>query len=145
MVWMKSVNMGGSNLAEEPVMFGRRDESLTYIEVVLATDGGEISGRVVDGRKETVGSYVVVAFPTARENWYSGSRYIRLARPDEQAQFRLGMLPPGEYWVIAVDALEDAAVQNPELLKNLSEAARRVTLRPNQRMTAELPFTRLRR
>jgi hypothetical protein len=99
----------------------------------------------VVGRKEPVGSYVAVAFPTARENWYSGSRYIQLARPDEQGQFRLGMLPPGEYWVLAVDALEDAAVQNRELLERLSGAARRITLAPSQRMTTELPFTRLRR
>ena len=144
-VWMKSVNMSGLNLADEPAMFGRRDESNSYVEVVLASDGGEVSGRVVDGRKEPVGSYVVVAFPIARENRYSGSRYIQLARPDEQGQFRVGMLPPGEYWVVAVDALEDAAVQNPELLDRLSEAARRVTLAPNQRITTELPFTRLRR
>ena len=144
-VWMKSVNMSGLNLAEEPAMFGRRDEVHSYIEVLLASDGGEVSGRVVDGRKEPVGSYVALAFPTARENWYSGSRYIRLARPDEQGQFRLGMLPPGEYWVIAVDALEDAAVQDRGLLERLSEAARRITLAPNQRMATELPFTRLRR
>jgi protocatechuate 3,4-dioxygenase beta subunit len=144
-LWMKSVDMAGINLAEQPAMFGRRDEAHSYIEVVLAGDGGEVSGRVVDGRKEPVGSYVVVAFPTARENWYSGSRYIRLARPDEQAQFRLGMLPPGEYWLVAVDALEDAAVQNPELLENLSAAGRRITLAANQRMTTDLPLRRMRR
>jgi hypothetical protein len=144
-VWMKSVNMAGLNLAEEPAMFGRREDGNSYIEVVLASDGVEVSGRVVDGRQEPVGSYVALAFPIARENWYSGSRYIRLARPDEQGRFRLGMLPPGEYWVLAVDALEDAAVQSRELLDRLSGVARRVTLAPGKRMTTDLPLTRLRR
>jgi hypothetical protein len=88
---------------------------------------------------------VVVAFPLARENRYSGSRYVRLARPDEQAQFRLGMLPPDDYWIVAVDALEDSAVQNPDLLDTLSAAGRRITLRANQRLTTELPLIRLRR
>jgi hypothetical protein len=112
---------------------------------VLADDGGEVSGRVVNGRKEAAASYVVAVFPTAREHWYDGSRYMRLARPDEQAQFRAGMLPPGEYWIAAVDALEDTAIQDPEVLRRLMDVGRRITINASEKMTTELPLARLER
>jgi hypothetical protein len=145
MYWLKHADMGGINVADQPATFGRRDETNTYIEIVLAEDGAVVSGRVVDGRKQSAGSYVVAVFPTAREHWYNESRYIRLARPDEQAQFTTGMLPPGEYWVAAVDALEDTAIQDPEVLQRLMDVGRRVTLSPGQKMTTELPLARLER
>jgi hypothetical protein len=141
-VWLKRVDMGGVNLADEPALFGRRDGN-SYVEVVLADDGGEISGRVVNGRKEPVASFVVAVFPVARADWYSGSRYMRIVHPDEQAQFTSGMLPPGEYWVAAVDALDDTALQDPDVLKRLSGIGRRVVLNSGSKVTTELPLARM--
>jgi hypothetical protein len=144
-VWLKSANMAGLNIADEPVVFGRRDETNTFVDVVLGDDGAQVSGRVVNGRKEPVDQYVVAAFPVAPEHRYSGSRYIRIARPDEQGRFETGMMPPGDYWLVAVEALEDAAIQDPEIVRGLIDAARRVSLTSGDRVTTELPLARWRR
>ncbi len=144
-LWLKSADMSGQNIADEPALINRRDELNTYVEVVLAGDGGLVTGRVVNGRKEPVASYVVVAFPVSRELRYNGSRYIRLAQPDERAQFTLPMLPPGEFCIAAVDALDARWLQDPGFLDDLAGLARRVTLSRNEAPVLELPLLRLRR
>jgi protocatechuate 3,4-dioxygenase beta subunit len=144
-LWLKSADMSGQNIADEPAVINRRDEMNSYVDVVLAGDGGLVTGRVLNGRKEPVASFVVVAFPVARELRYNGSRYIRLAQPDERAQFTLPMLPPGEFWIAAVDALDARLLQEPAFLEDLSGLARRVTISRNATPTLELPLLRLRR
>lgn len=144
-VWLKTATMGGVNIAEEPALFGRRDDTNTFVDVVLADDGAEVSGRVVNGRKEPVDQYVVAAFPVATEHRYSGSRYIRIVRPDERGAFRTGMLPPGDYWLVAIEAFEDAAIQDPEVVRALIDAGRRMSLATGDKVTAELPLASWRR
>ena len=142
-VWLKTANLTGLNIADGSALFGRRNEP--SLDVVLAEDGAVVSGRVVNARKEPVGQYVVAVLPTASELRYVGSRYVRLARPDERGEFQAGMLPPGDYVVAAVDALADAALHDPEVVRHLLEAGRRVTLDPAERLTADVPLMRLNR
>jgi protocatechuate 3,4-dioxygenase beta subunit len=144
-VWLKAATMGGVNIAEEPALFGRRDDTNTFIDVVLADDGAEVAGRVVNGRKERVDQYVVAAFPVATEHHYGGSRYIRIVRPDERGEFRTGMLPPGDYWLVAIEAFEDAAIQDPDVVRALIDGGRRMPLATGDRVTVELPLARWRR
>jgi hypothetical protein len=84
-----------------------------------------------------------VAFPVDRGRWYTGSRFIKIAPPDEEARFNLGTLPPGDYWVAAVDALPDGSLEDPELLARLSTVGRRVTLSAGQRVVADLPLVKV--
>ena len=121
-VYLKAAHMGGINVAEQPVLFGRRDDTNTFIDIVLGADGAEVTGRVVNGRKEPVVSFVVAVFPVDAAHRYGGSRHMRLAYPDEQGQFRTGMLPPGDYWVAAVEALEETALHDPEVVQRLAAA-----------------------
>jgi hypothetical protein len=68
---------------------------------------------------------------------------MRLVHPDEQSQFRSGKLPPGEYWIAAVDALEESAMQDPEVLKRLASVGRRVDVRSASTLTLDIPLARL--
>jgi hypothetical protein len=49
-------------------------------------------------------------------------------------------LPPGDYWIVAVDRLELGEMQNPEVLEALARAAQRVTLYERQRLVRDLPL-----
>jgi hypothetical protein len=144
-VWLKTASLDGVNVAEEPVLFGRRDDPNAFLDVVLADDGAEVSGRVINGRKEPVDHYVVAAFPVAAENRHGGSRYIRIVPPDERGQFQTGMLPPGDYWLVAVESLGDEAIQDPESVSGLIQAGRRLSLAVGDRLTTELTLARWRR
>jgi hypothetical protein len=138
--FLKSVDIGGRNAADEPVTFGTPNGWRGQINVVFSSAGAEMSGRVVNSRNEPVGTYGVIAFPVDRGRWYSGSRFIRIAEPDEEARFTLGTLPPGDYWVAALDALPDGSLEDPELLARLSTIGRRVALSAGQRMVTDLPL-----
>jgi protocatechuate 3,4-dioxygenase beta subunit len=143
--FLQSVEIGGRNAADEPVTFGTPNDWRGQVPVIFSRAGGQVAGRVVNGRNEPVASYVVAAFPVDRNRWYSGSRYLRTARPDPEGRFTIGMLPPGEYWVAAVDALPDGALEDPELLAQLQEFGERVALSPDERLSRDLRLVTFRR
>jgi hypothetical protein len=81
--------------------------------------------------------------PVDRTLWYPGSRYVKTARPDAEGRFSAGTLPPGEYWLTAVDAFDDALLEDPEVLNAVRVRGRRVTLSAGQRMTTAVTLARL--
>jgi protocatechuate 3,4-dioxygenase beta subunit len=141
--FLKSVDIAGRNAADEPVVLGGPDGWRGQVPIVFSSAGADIAGRVVNGRNEPVGTYVAIVFPVDRQRWHIGSRYSRTAYPDEEARFTLGTLPPGDYFVAAVDALPGGAMEDPELLARLTTVARRVALAAGERMVADLPLVRL--
>jgi hypothetical protein len=142
--WLKSVSIDFVNAADDPVMFGTRQESRQDVTVVISTNAVGIDGRVLvpRDRKEPRTIYSVAVFPVDSERWYYRSRFTKLTRARQDGGFGVGGLPPGDYWVVAVDSVldegQDGDWQNPDVLKNLTSAARRVTLSEGQRSTIEL-------
>jgi hypothetical protein len=112
--------------------------------VVLASSA-RVTGRVRDGNRQAVG-YTAVAIAADPELWFEGSSRVRHARPDGDGTFALTGLPPGDYWITAVDAAldegADAGWRNPDALIALVAGARRVTLGKGQQETIELRLTR---
>ena len=145
--WLKSVNIGGINAAEEVVLFSGPDSSRTDVTVVLSSSAGDLSGAVVDERGEPADDYRVVVFSTNRDRWFAGSQYVRIgAGPDFEDRFTVRSLPPGDYFAAAVDGIEGDAEagewQNPDVLAELSTRAQRVTVGERQRAVANLRLIR---
>ena len=82
-------------------------------------------------------------FPVDRDRWYPGSRYVKSALAAEQGRFTIASLPPGDYWVAAVEALPDGALRDPGVLDALTATGRRVTLAAGERLAIDLPLMRL--
>ena len=76
---MKGIRHNGSDITDALLPFGRGEQSLTEVEVVLTTHGPEIGGTVVDDRNRPVAEAVVVAFAPDRGEWYGNSRFIGYA------------------------------------------------------------------
>ena len=141
--WLESVNIGGVNAADEPVLFEAPVDSRSDVDIVFSTNGAAVSGRALDGRNEPAAAYVAVAFPVDRQRWYTGSRYVKSAQPVERARFTIPSLPPGDYWLAAVEALPDGALRDPGVLDALTAVGRRVTLAAGERRAVDLPLVRL--
>jgi len=141
--WLESVTIGGTNAADEPVQFATTDDSRADVDIVFADTAAEISGRVVDTRGEPLAAYVAVAIPVDRDRWYSGSRYLRTASPSQEGRFTLASLPPGEYFLAAVDALSEGALQDFEVLATLGTLGRRVKVSGSERLVTDLSLVRL--
>jgi hypothetical protein len=96
----------------------------------------------VDGTP--TGEYAAVAFPVQRERWRHPERYIRVAAPlppsflgmpdpsgtggEPGRSLRFIGLPPGDYYLIAVDDIEHQATRDPAVLEKLARTATRVTI-----------------
>jgi len=115
--------------------------------VVIATRGAEVTGRVTDDRAVPVGDYVVLAFSTFRDRWFPGSRWMKTGTPSQDGTYRVQGLPPGDYWVAAIDRVESSgggnlALPETDLLEPLSARATRITLGDGQSQDVTLRLIR---
>ena len=102
--------------------------SLSGVEVHITDRLTTVSGQVLDRSDAPLGDATVIVFPSDRARWYETSRSVRSTRPDQQGKWQVKTLPPGEYFAVALDYVEDGAWDDPEFLDSLRESAQRFTL-----------------
>jgi hypothetical protein len=117
---------------------------ISGVVVTMTTKATRISGSVRDvteaGRQTSV-----VAFPVEKRQW---SRYGLTPLTIKSTLFvgpryTLTGFPPGEYFVVAVDAAFSGAWRDPAWLDAASRVATRVTLKRNEPVTIDLSLSRV--
>jgi len=117
---------------------------ISCVVVTMTTKATAISGSVRDAT-EPARPTTVVAFPVEKRQW---SRYgftpLTIAVATFLGQrYTLTGLPPGEYFVIAVDAASGGAWRDPAWLDAASRVATRVTLKWEEPVTVDLSLSRV--
>jgi hypothetical protein len=140
--YLKAVTIGGVDVTDRPFDFGFVEEIFPNAEVVLSNAGARITGSVADAAARRATEFVVLAFSTNRADWFTGSRHLKRAVTGANGSFDVDDLPPGEYFIAAIDALPRGDWQSPEALDLLVQRAERVTLTEGQERTMTLPLTR---
>ena len=140
--YLKAMTIGGLDVTDLTFDFGFTDETFSNAEVVLSNAGARITGSVSDAVRRRATEFVVLAFSTNRANWYIGSRHLKRAVTGESGAFDVDGLPPGEYYVAAIEALPRGDWQSAEALDVLVQRAERVTLSEGQERTMTLALTR---
>jgi hypothetical protein len=139
---VKAIRHNGSDITDALLPFGRAEQSLTEIEVVLTTHGPEIGGTVVDDRNRPVAEAAVVAFAPDRGEWYGSSRFVAYADAGRDGRFAIRGLAPSEYYVAVVDKRRTpdvfSEIENPDFLESLVTGSQRVTLDEGQRISVAL-------
>ena len=79
-----------------------------------------------------------LVFAVDRSKWGPYSRFVSLVRTNQDGRFTRRGLPPGRYFAVALEYLEDGDETNPELLAQLQPSATRVTLVEGETRTVEL-------
>jgi hypothetical protein len=122
--------------------FGRPNQSLDDVEIVLTNRVTEVAGFVTDARGRRAINVAVVAFAIDSSLRYERSRFIAAATCDREGHFRIEGLPPGDYYVAALDKREVADVYgeigNVAFLETLVPGAQRIALVEEQRATLTL-------
>ena len=140
--WLKSFVVDGVDASRTPAIVTR---TIDDVEAVIATDGATLTGRVAGERVALLGATVVL-FAVDPDVWFPGSQFIRRVQTPGNGRFEFGSLPPGEYFVLAVDdvPLDPARSdwQSPAALNALSTRATRVRLSPSERRTLDLAWPR---
>ena len=147
----KAVMVNDVDLMDRPVTF-ESGQQLRNVEVIVTNRRTDLAFQVTDDRGQPTREYVALVFPIDKSRWVANSRYVRSfvpdqSPPDEALDIReLGAtggafaapptvtgdsitnLPPGDYFVVALDDLESEAVHDPAVLDSLARVATRITL-----------------
>jgi carboxypeptidase family protein len=131
----------GVDVTDTPLSFGTADESLRDVDVILTDRATEIAGTVRDGAGRPFPGATIIAFSTDRSRWYGETRFVQMDGTVGGA-FAVVGLPPGEYFVTAVDKNDSAAagdrLDDRRFLESLVGGAARVTVAADQRVEVAL-------
>jgi hypothetical protein len=141
---LKAINVGGFDVMDRPLPFGRKEQSLNDVEVVLTDRGNELRGTIADDRARPAPGTNVVVFSTDRDRWYPSSRFLRTTVAGADGVFTIAGLPFGSYYAAAVAQLPlegEDAWQSPEFLTSLVSRASTVTagMGQNPSLSLRLP------
>jgi protocatechuate 3,4-dioxygenase beta subunit len=143
--WMlKEVRVRRADATDRPILFGRQDQSLSDVEVVLTDRISRLDGAVVDGERRGVARAQVMVFSTDRAQWYAASRFMRRTVADGEGTFAVAGLPLGSYYAVALARLPfatDEEWQDPAFLESMIRRAVSVMIGEAQTQTITLRAT----
>lgn len=134
---LKAVYLEGRDVIDAPRDFAA-GQSIAGVTLVLTDQITELAGMVHDDRGDAVTEFTVIAFPTDERLWQPQSRHIMASRPDQNAQYRMRGLPPGDYLLSVVEVVQQGEWFDPRLLADLRRRAARVTLRDGEHKSLNL-------
>ncbi len=134
---VRAVRVGGFDVTDAGIEF-KAGRDLTGLEIELTNKLTTVSGLVSDTRGETAKDYSVIVFPQDQNRVTPGSRYVKTGRPDQDGRFKVSGLPPGEYYAIALDRIENVSWNDPEFLQSMQPQATTFSLMEAETKTLDL-------
>ena len=134
--FVQSIALDGKDITDRAFDL-QSDASL----VITYTDRpSKVSGVVKDTRGSANADAVVLAFPVDPARWTGyGNRPRMLQRVlTLQSKYTIAHLPPGEYYVIAIDETRSDDWQDPKRLEVLARQATRLSVAPFSPATLDL-------
>jgi protocatechuate 3,4-dioxygenase beta subunit len=129
--WLKAVYVDGVNAAVDPVNLGPGSQIREDVEVVLSDNGASIAGTVRSDGQHPVEDAWVLVFPVdASRRRRQG--FVAAEPADPAGAFQVPGVPPGEYWVAAMEGSDETGLGMAELFERLVPRATRVVLREGQ-------------
>jgi hypothetical protein len=138
---LQDVRVSGIDVTDRPLPFGRREQSLNGVEVIVTDRITELSGTIVAVDTHGAQPAAVIVFSTDRRRWYPESRFMRKTTAGSDGAFSVLGLPFGSYYVAAVASLPFSGAndwQDPAFLETLVFRASTVTLAEGRKETVKL-------
>ena len=124
---LKAIVQDGRDVTDA-ALEARNGEMLSNVQVVVSASVNSIAAQLTDDKGAPFADGTLIVFPVDRDKWIEDSRWLRSARPDQDGKVQIRALPPGEYFAVAVDYVEDGMWNDPEYLDSLRRYAQRVAL-----------------
>jgi hypothetical protein len=134
---VRAVRVAGFDVTDSGVEF-KAGHDVTGVEIELTNKLTTVSGLVSDPRGQTAKDYSVVVFPQDQSRMTPGSRYMKIGRPDQDGRFKVSGLPPGEYYAIALDHIDNVSWNDPEFLQSVQPQASTFSLMEAETKTLDL-------
>jgi protocatechuate 3,4-dioxygenase beta subunit len=139
---LKAVRLNGEDVTDTGVEF-KGPQEVSGLEIEATSRTTEITGGVSAANGSALKDYTVVVFAEDSQLWsLPMTRWVTGARPDAQeGRFRIRSMPPGSYYAVAVDYIEQGSWGDPELLERLKTRAKRFSLSEGGTETLDLKLT----
>jgi len=149
---LKAVLINGENAAGESITF-QPGQQIRNVQVIVTDKRSDMLFQVSDENGQTTRDYVILVYPVDKTRWVNGNvtrvsvgvseemiAAMMMTRPPQPAnapgqspltQLRreaMSGLALGEYYVVAVDDMEQEDSRDPGVLDRLRSSAQRVTL-----------------
>jgi protocatechuate 3,4-dioxygenase beta subunit len=125
--WMlKAIEVEGRDIADLPLPI-EHGKTLSGVRVVLTRSPTIIRGALRD-EKHNPAEGTVIVFAEDSAKWRENSRTIRATRLDQRGLFTFKGLPAGDYFLVALDSVQEGQWYDPEFLEGLKDRARRVAI-----------------
>ena len=134
---LKAVYLDGRDVIDTPRGFAA-GQTVSGVTLVLTDQITELAGMVHDDLGDALTEFTVIAFPTDERLWQPQSRHIMASRPDQNAQYRMRGLPPGDYLLSVVEVVQQGEWFDPRFLDDLRRRAARMTLRDGEHKSLNL-------
>ena len=126
--FVQSVTLGGKDITDRVLDL---QADATTLVVTYTDRPSKVSGTVTDEQGSTSATAVVLVFPVDPQRWsgYGTSpRTLKSALTTRHGVYTIDHLPPGDYYVIAVDPADIDGWKDPARLEALATHATRVTV-----------------
>jgi hypothetical protein len=116
----------------------RGGETVDNVTFTFTDRVSEINGTVTDSRGTPITDYTILAFPEDSRLWRPQARQIMTSRPDQTGKFQIRGLPPGRYYLAAVDPAEAGQWFEPAFLEQSRSGAVNLSLNEGETRTQDL-------
>jgi hypothetical protein len=142
---VREIRVRGTDVTDRPLPFGRADQSLTDVEIVLTDRVNTISGTIADDHARPVAGAHLIVFAIDRDRWYPASRFLRKTTAGADGAVAIAGLPAGSYYAAAVATIPadgDDAWQDPAYLESLIGRAMTIAFGEGQKQILNLKLDR---
>jgi hypothetical protein len=131
---VKSIRVGTEDALESGVNLTRG--AAGPIEIVLASNGGQIDGTVLNAQQQPAAGSTVVLVPEShlREQ----SRLYKNVVADSTGHFSIKGIAPGEYKLFAWEEVEYGAYEDPDFLKMFEKLGESFSIHEGSKENAQL-------
>jgi protocatechuate 3,4-dioxygenase beta subunit len=138
---LKSVIVDGRDVTDEAldVRIGQR---ISAVQVVFTDQVATVAGSLIDARGELVYGYTVILFSSDSTTWRPQARTIQAVQPDQTGSYRFRGMPPGDYYIAAVDDVEQGEWYDPAFLQELQAGAARLRVTEGATVAHDLEIAR---
>lgn len=134
---LKSVIVNGRDVTDEPIEV-RSAQQITLVQVVFTDRVATLAGTITDQRNQPALGYTVILFSTDSTTWRPQSRTIMAVQPDQTGSYSFRGMPPGAYFLAAVDDVEQGEWYDPVFLQQLQPGAVRITINEGETTARDL-------
>ena len=136
---LESAMLNGIDISDQP--FDAAGDDIADVVITMSDQVSALSGTVRDDKGLPVDGGRVIVFPIDRTRWVGqgeNPRRHRAAVTSPAGLYSLKGLPPGEYFVVALGARDNAAWQTPDAFARFSQAAQKITLATRETRTLDV-------